>query len=456
MIDKNGMQDQEIHKVAKSGDFLKLKELISNEKQLIHANGWFGMKPLHYAAQSMSINCVKYLIDNGAYVHSKCVVNESTPIFEASTPEIVELLMQNGATLNVVSTKGRTPLDSALQTNNLGVTKILIKYGADVNFKNDQDFFRTMTQWVLCEVVPNHETRGTEKIISTAEEILKVLLEAGANPNQQSVSGTTVLHTAITKKLTSIVKLLLEYKADPCIRDVSGSSCFDYTDDEKILKLIEPLRLNLVEIVKVQDDFDELIKRLIATGKAKREEFVVCSEEQINQLEKDHKVILPEEYKKFLRVMGGGAGDYLKSDHWEAFLPDFDGNLGIYHFPSEEEYLQDGEEPVVMPKDFFVFASRLGEWDLGFFADGKDNNPIIYRIDDYANLKKSYDTIWGFIQEMVEYYEYFSNPKNFSQNKESTVNQSTINPLDVKLSVPFPLPNYEPQKTKINKWWKFW
>jgi hypothetical protein len=118
-------------------------------------------------------------------------------------------------------------------------------------------------------------------------------------------------------------------------------------------------------------------------------------------------VKLPGEYKKFLRVMGHGAGSFLISDHWSAFMESFDDYLGKHFFEFSES--------IKHPENFFVFASRMGDNNLGFFADGLNDDPEIYEIDDDGNIEKYYDSFWGFIQEMVEYYEYYQNPQKFTQ-----------------------------------------
>jgi ankyrin repeat protein len=445
MQDKNKNEDREIHQAAKAGDLTALRKLLFADRSSIeasdryetkplhhaarsgslecvkflvenganvNANAWFGTKPLHYAARGGNVECVRFLVENGANIHAKCSGNKTTAIFEASTVEVAQFLVERGAKLNLISSLGRVPLDYAIQQGkHIEVVRYLIRCGVDVNYQPRLDCFRTMLQWCISEVTVDESNPSNLEKIEISKRMLEILLEAGGDPSKQNAHGATVLHLAVMRKLKPIVELLLRYGADPCIRDAGGNSCFDYTDDESILELLKPYRANLVEFHKKQDDFETLIERLIATGEARRSQFRSCSEAEIANLEISHGVKLPEEYKKFLRVMGKGAGSFLTSDHWSIFMSSFDDHLGKHFFECEDD---DDEEPTPQPEIFFVFASRMGDSNLGFFADGVDNDPEIYEIDYEGNIKKMYDSIWGFIQEMVEYYEFYLNPQRFT------------------------------------------
>jgi ankyrin repeat protein len=403
MLDQNGMGDGDIHTAARTGDLARLKRLLNANPLLVEANGWFGTKPLHYAARSGNLECVKLLVERKAGVNTKCIVNKTTPIFEASTAEIARYLVDRGAALNIISSLCRVPLDYAIQEKNVEVVNYLISCGVDVNYQPSGSR-HTMLEWAIAE---GRNSRKTEVIV-------EILLKAGANPNQRNKhDGTTFLHNSIQSR--SLVELVLTYGGDPCIRDAWGQSCFDITDDADILEIFEPYRSNLKDFQIKQDDFTELVQRLINAGIVRRDEFLPCSEKEIANLEQEHGVKLPGEYKKFLRFMGVSAGRFLISDHWSAFLESFDDFLGKHFLEWDEE---DGEPPEWlrdMPKNFFVFASRMGHFNLGFLADGSTDDPEIYQIDDRGNMKKAYKSIWGFIQEMVEYDEYYQDPEGFTQ-----------------------------------------
>jgi SMI1-KNR4 cell-wall/Ankyrin repeat/Ankyrin repeats (many copies) len=364
-------------------------------------------------------------------------------------------LVEKGARVDIIGSSGRVPLDYAIQGKHIEVVQFLIDYGVDVNYL-DGSGFDTMMQWALQEMKPDKRS-GCSDPREVSRQIIDMLLNAGGDPNQRNRSGNTVLHVAVQRRYKSIIELLLSHGADPCIRDAWGTSCFDCTDDESTLALLAPYKSNLLEIYKKQDNFETLIERLIATRQSTRNQFIPCTEKEIINLEISQGVKLPEEYKKFLRVMGHGAGSFLISDHWSAFMESFDDFLGKHFFECEDE------EPLKQPENFFVFASRMGDSNLGFFADGLNNDPEIYSIDYDGNIKKCYDSFWGFIQEMVEYYEYYQNPKRFTQKFEERFTQKNtnidlpvktqqnINDFDDSLSADKVIDNIE------NKpWWQFW
>mmetsp|Transcript_15409 Transcript_15409/g.11217 ORF Transcript_15409/g.11217 Transcript_15409/m.11217 type:complete len:126 (-) Transcript_15409:178-555(-) len=53
-------------------------------------------------------------------------------------------------------------------------------------------------------------------------EIVKVLLENGADPNVINEAGNTALHWAALNGKEDVVKLLLQYKADPNLKNTYG------------------------------------------------------------------------------------------------------------------------------------------------------------------------------------------------------------------------------------------
>ncbi len=404
MKDQNGMEDRDIHRAAASGDLQELQRLIDEDANAVRASGWFGTKPLHYAARRGSLECVKYLVEKGADVNARCVVNRSTAIFEASTDDIAEWLISQGAELDLISTKGRVPLDYACQGLHEGVVRVLLQHGADPNFRPRTKHFHTMMQWSM--------TEDWEQQSSYAErcaQIISLLLAHGAEPNATNVFGSTALHKACSLAHVSIVRLLLAHGADPNLRDFNKRSAFDEASNSpEILALLEPLRRDIAEPPKLQQTLEQLIERLLIRNIINENDLRPCSEEDIAELERLHDVILPQSYKTFLLRMGRGAGCFLKSDHWSAFFDDFrdSTDLGGKVELAEEFGLQ-------LPPHSFVFASRLGDVHFYFIADGTTSDPPVYGYSDCGYQGEVYKSFWGFIEELVEYYELYCDPEKF-------------------------------------------
>lgn len=93
------------------------------------------------------------------------------------------------------STHGETPLHQAAQRGDLRAVKQLLAAGADLNAKNALD--------------------GTPLVYSVSHPaIVKVLLEAGADPRGTDALGSALMFTPDSER-TAVTKMLLDHGADP-------------------------------------------------------------------------------------------------------------------------------------------------------------------------------------------------------------------------------------------------
>jgi len=93
---------------------------------------------------------------------------------------------------------------------NFKVTQLLIEEGADVNLRNESG------------TTPLHRA-----VIGGDAMTILLLLKNGANPNSQDNDGTSPLMKAAVWDHPHIVRLLLQYGADPNIRDNYGRRAYD-------------------------------------------------------------------------------------------------------------------------------------------------------------------------------------------------------------------------------------
>jgi ankyrin repeat protein len=115
-----------------------------------------------------------------------------------------------------------TPLQLSCFTREIELIRILLENGADPNEKSDY----------------NGGTSLHIAVIKDNEEIVKLLLEFGANPNEQNRFGHTPLHIASGHNNLKIIKLLLGFGADYKITDDQHEICLRGFSEEERNELI--------------------------------------------------------------------------------------------------------------------------------------------------------------------------------------------------------------------------
>ncbi len=115
-----------------------------------------------------------------------------------------KLIRINADTVNGSNDRGYTPLILASYYGRSEMVKLLIENGADVNFKSSQGT-------ALCGVAYKGDIT-----------ITKLLLKHGAIVNTQDNNGTSPLLYATLLGHTELAKLLLTFGANPSLQDNEG------------------------------------------------------------------------------------------------------------------------------------------------------------------------------------------------------------------------------------------
>ena len=150
-------------------------------------------------------------------------------IFEAATAgdiERVAALAEADPTLaNAVARDGYTPLGLAAFFKRRDVVKALLERGAKPSLPSlDQGF------------TPLHSAVATDAGAGE-HEIVRLLLEAGADPNAKSREGGTPLHTAAFTGDLEGAELLLAYGPDPNASDPKGHTPLDIARDRRNIEV---------------------------------------------------------------------------------------------------------------------------------------------------------------------------------------------------------------------------
>jgi ankyrin repeat protein len=243
-----------LHVVARSGNVEAAKLLLNAGAKVDAVEQFGGQTPLMWAAARRHPKMVELLLSKGADVNARSAVRDYrrvataesraaprerggfTPLMYAARHncrECVEVLLKYKADVNLPDPSFVVPLSIAMMNSNWDIAKRLVEAGADVN------------QWdmngssPLHVAIDNMGSPGNRNPLdqdkpnkATGRELIRMLLERGANPNQQLYWGASFGFAAdrgLTPFLAAcgtgdieLVKLLLAHGANPKLATSDG------------------------------------------------------------------------------------------------------------------------------------------------------------------------------------------------------------------------------------------
>lgn len=120
-------------------------------------------------------------------------------------------LSTNKKKINEYSKDGFTPLALGAFFNQTTIAKFLLSAGADPNLPSNN---------------PSKVNALHAAVAKNNEELCRLFLEKGADPNRVQTQQVTPLHSAAHQGNLSIVKLLLEYGADISLKMDNGDDAY--------------------------------------------------------------------------------------------------------------------------------------------------------------------------------------------------------------------------------------
>uniref|UniRef100_A0A3Q2P2S6 Ankyrin repeat domain 52 n=1 Tax=Fundulus heteroclitus TaxID=8078 RepID=A0A3Q2P2S6_FUNHE len=240
-LDVNG--NTPLHIAARYGQELLTSTLLTNGaargRQGIH-----GMLPLHFAALFGFPDCCRKLLSNGQFYNVIQDGQVPTLEFDINSPddygrtclhaaasggnvECLNLLINNGAELDIKDDLGRSPLHYAAANGNSQCTISLVRAGAEVN---EADLTGCSP---LHYAAASHTFSGKskQKYLLKLKEVffflfyfrcLDFLLDNGANPTLKNSMGYSAVHYAAAYGNKQHLELLLEISFN-CLEEVESN-----------------------------------------------------------------------------------------------------------------------------------------------------------------------------------------------------------------------------------------
>jgi ankyrin repeat protein len=246
-----------LHLVARAGNVEAAKLLLKAGAEVDARESFGGQTPLMWATARRHPEMVELLADKGADVNARSAVRDYlrvataesrakqldrggfTPLMYAARENCdacVEVLLKHKVDINQPDPSGIGPMVIAMLNSNWDIAKRLIDAGADVN---EWDIFG---QAPLHVAIGNMNSRGNSNPLdrdhlekTTGHDVVKLLLDHGANPNQQTYyraaggrgfggtgRGTTPFLVACASGDIEVVKLLLAHGANPKLATSDG------------------------------------------------------------------------------------------------------------------------------------------------------------------------------------------------------------------------------------------
>lgn len=211
-----------------AGDITKVRLLLAKGAD-VNVRSNFGRTPLLLAAlRDRSHEIVQMLIDKGADVSACdkariCVLEAAAQGNDSAT---VRLVLAHGADPKAKDATGTTALMWAAMNGNVETTRLLLEKGSDINAVTIESFERVKNGPL--------ELGSFTPLLSALPygppEVVKMLIDAGANVNAGDTRGMTPLMLAVSTDRPDprIIKLLLARGADASIRSKHGETAFDW------------------------------------------------------------------------------------------------------------------------------------------------------------------------------------------------------------------------------------
>ncbi|CAB1121042.1 unnamed protein product [Ectocarpus sp. CCAP 1310/34] len=217
----NGDQYSALHLAAESGSAAIVHVLLATGAQPNLRGGEDGKTALDLAALGRHVEAATALVQHRASLNATDKLGRArvdardqqglTPLHSKShewCAEAIATLMKHGAGGNHINADGESPLHLAVRRNDVPVATALLVGGANPNLDSQGGAFPPLYLATIMGYL----------------DVLRVLLQHGADVNRSRTAGATLLHTAANHKDVGVVEALIAAGADLEAEDTNGGT----------------------------------------------------------------------------------------------------------------------------------------------------------------------------------------------------------------------------------------
>lgn len=165
--------------------------------------------------------------------------------------EIVELLIEYGATAESIAGTGESPLREVLfyfQPDDVEIVKLLFENGASAEAEYGENMVYVAAQMVP-RVYDKTQADGTvfvggydEITAKGITEIIDILIVNGGNANYVDGTGKTVLMISVERENLYLTEYLINIGCETSVTDKQGKTALDYAlelDNEELISILD-------------------------------------------------------------------------------------------------------------------------------------------------------------------------------------------------------------------------
>lgn len=203
-IPENTTADREMDlaliSAASLGDVPEIERLLSQGADVHARDDTGGTTPLIAAAYGNHVEAARVLIEAGADVNVKDETQQSAYLISTSEvgddPRLLELTLANGADVHSLDSYNGTGLIRASERGYDQIVQELLRTDVDVNHVNNLGWTALLEAIILGDCGPAHT------------EVVRLLIEAGADVNLADSNGVPPLQHARQQGCTEIAEIL--------------------------------------------------------------------------------------------------------------------------------------------------------------------------------------------------------------------------------------------------------